>query len=324
MLKLTAKDIVGVIEMNPTPSKPNAEDWREENSVDLDTSRRLFEMTLAGVVSGFGLCGTTGEGASLTWEEKRGYISVAAETINGRGYLLAGATSLGTKETIRQMRELRNVGADGVFVGLPLWQTPTLENAVQFYADLAEAVPDCPIMIYANGGVFKFPFPTKFWEGVGQKGTTVVATKITYRSQDQAADIRAATDRVQFIPSKWRSATVWKQLGPLVKGLWSTEPCPEPYVALANSIRKGDANKVDAIFNEFELLPKREPPEGQGEFPMYNIQVERAVWNGGNYLKLGPPRPPYRDLPQYWVRSTAVYGQGLDELRKKYLAVKAQ
>lgn len=324
MLKLTAKDITGVIEMNPTPSKPNAEDWRETNSVDLDTSRKLFEMVLNGGVSGFGLCGTTGEGSSLTFDEKRDYISVAASTINKHGYLLAGATSLGTKETIRQMRELQKVGADGVFVGLPLWQTPTVENALQFFADLAEAVPECPIMIYANGGVFKFPFPTKFWEGLAKVGTTVIATKITYRSEDQAADMRAATDRIQFIPSKWRSAAIWKQLGPqIVRGLWSTEPCPENYVALANAMQKGDVKKMDEIVNDFESLPNREPVEGKGTFSMYNIQVERAVWNGGNYLKLGPARPPYRDLPDYWVRSTAAYGQGLDAMRKKYITVKA-
>ena len=29
------------------------------------------------------------------------------------------------KETIQQMRGLKDVGADGAFVGLPLWQTPT-------------------------------------------------------------------------------------------------------------------------------------------------------------------------------------------------------
>ncbi len=133
MLKLTAKDITGVIEMNPTPSKPNAEDWRETNSVDLDTSKKLFEMALGGGVSGFGLCGTTGEGSSLTFEEKMDYIAVAASTIKKRGYLLAGATSLGTKETIRQMRELQKAGADGVFAGLPMWQTPTIRKCAPVF-----------------------------------------------------------------------------------------------------------------------------------------------------------------------------------------------
>ncbi len=71
MLKLNAKDMTGVIEMNPTPSKPKADQWSETSSVDLDTARKLFEMTLQGGVSGFGLCGTTGEGASLLWDEKR-------------------------------------------------------------------------------------------------------------------------------------------------------------------------------------------------------------------------------------------------------------
>ena len=78
------------------------------------------------------------------------------------------------------MREFQKVGADGVFVGLPLWQTPTVENAIQFYADLSEAVNDFPIMIYGNSGVFKFSYPVPFWEGVGKLATTVIATKVSY------------------------------------------------------------------------------------------------------------------------------------------------
>ena len=84
-------------------------------------------------------------------------------------------------------------------------------------------------------------------------------------------------------------------------------------------MQKNDAAKAQKIYDEFEALPKRDPPGQQGEFRLYNIQVERAVWNAGNYLKLGPPRPPYRDLPDHWVKSTAAFAKGLDEMRKKYL-----
>ena len=40
--------------------------------------------------------------------------------------------------------------AEGAFVGLPLWQTPTIENSVRFLTDLSEAVPEMPIMVYVN------------------------------------------------------------------------------------------------------------------------------------------------------------------------------
>ncbi len=93
--------------------------------------------------------------------------------------VFAGATALGTKEVVRQMRAFKEMGAEGAFLGLPLWQTPTLENSVRYFADLGEAVPDMPILVYANAWVFKWGFPPEFWEGLALRAPTVVACKIT-------------------------------------------------------------------------------------------------------------------------------------------------
>ena len=68
-------------------------------------------------------CGTTGECAALLWEEKRSFIDTVVQVARKRVPVFAGATALGTKEVVRQMRGLKDIGADGAFVGLPLWQT---------------------------------------------------------------------------------------------------------------------------------------------------------------------------------------------------------
>ena len=325
MLKLTAKDIRGVVSMHPTPSKPNAGDWRETNSVDLDTSKKLWDLMLKGGIAGFALCGTTGECAGLLWDEKKEYISTAVETIKKRAYTFAGATSLGTKETIRQMREFQKMGADGAFVGLPLWQTPTMENMVQFYADLGDAVPDFPVMIYSNSMFFKTMFPVEFWAGIGKKAMTVITNKISYPMDHLEEDVKVATDRVQFIPGKAGSFVAFKKVGTKVRGLWTTDPSPEPYVAISNAIQKNDLEAMDLLQQEFNALPKRNPTEGPGfqvEFPSYNAQIEREGWNAGTFLKVGPMRPPYRDLPDYWVRSIGIYEHAFEQLRKKYIGIK--
>ena len=44
-----------------------------------------------------------------------------------------------------------------------------MENAVGFFADLGEAVPDLPVMVYANRFFFKFDFPVEFWQGIAAK-----------------------------------------------------------------------------------------------------------------------------------------------------------
>jgi hypothetical protein len=100
------------------------------------------------------------------------------------------------------MRGLTEIGADGAFVGLPLWQTPTLENSVKFFTDLSEAVPDMPVMIYSNSMFFKSTFPTPFWQGVAQKAPTVITTNVTYGIGTLLDDIRVAGDRINFMPGQ--------------------------------------------------------------------------------------------------------------------------
>ncbi len=326
-LKLTAKDIKGVVSMHPTPSTPDAGDWRQTKSVDFNTARKLWDAMIKAGTSGFALCGTTGENAALLWDEKKEYIGAAAETIKHRAYIFAGATALGTKETIRQMRELHKQGADGCFVGLPLWQTPTIENMGNWWRDLAEACPDIPIMIYSNSMFFKTQFPVEFWQGVGKYGTTVVTNKISYPVDHLAEDIKAATDRVQFVPGKAGAFRAFELVGTKIRGLWTTDSAPEPYVALSDAIQRNDADEIARIKKDFDTLPSRNPPgvDFRAEFPSYNAQIERQGWNTSDFLTggVGPMRPPYRDIPEYWKKSVAAYEHAWDGMRKKYIPVAA-
>lgn len=332
-LKLTAKDVRGVVSMNPTPSTPNGGDWREINSVDHDQSKKLFNATLASGVRGYALCGTTGENAGLLFDEKMAYFKTAVETINHRAYIFAGCTALGTKETIRQMREAFKIGVDGVFVGLPLWQTPTIQNMNDWWKDLAEACPDVPIMVYSNSMFFKTTFPNEFWQGVGKYGTTVITNKIAYQSADLGKDMDAAGPRVQFLPGGASVIQRSREHPGRFHGTWTTNACPEIYVAMVNAVEANDSDALARIEADTKTIPGRNPAPAnpntprtgpESEFAHYNSQVEREGWNAMTYLPggVGPARPPYRDLPQYWKDSIKVWAKATEELRKKYVGVK--
>ncbi len=330
MLKFTAKDITGVCQMHPTPTVANGGDWRATDSVDYDTTRKLSEACLATGVKGFALCGTTGECAALLWDEKFKYIQTVVETVKKRAYIFAGCTSLGTKETIRQMREMQKIGADGAFVGMPLWQTPTMENAVQFHADLAEALPDFPVMVYANANFFKSYFPNEFWVGIGQKAHTTVTTKISYIPVDLAADVKAATPRMKFLQSSGRIIESWRALPDYFNCCWSIQMA-EPYVALMEAINRKDTKTAEQIQADLRTLPSRNrppppgapAPTGQRFGPdthgaKYNVQTEKTAFNASSEIKVGPLRPPYRDLPEEDRKPIEIWGKAYMELRKRY------
>lgn len=219
------------------------------------------------------------------------------------------------------MRGLKDVGADGAFIGLPLWQTPTIKNSVQFFADLSEAVPDMPIMIYANARFFKSTFPTIFWQGVMEKAPNVITTKISYGIETLLEDLKVAGHRINFMPGQNAVYPAYKMARRGITAIWSTSAAmgPEPVVALMEAIQKDDEKRVDEIWEDMSRVPPFFPPGGAAEFAQYNAQAEKWRFNIAGYVKCGPSRAPYRDLPDHWKKQGELHARGWVELRKKYM-----
>ncbi|HXG36283.1 MAG TPA: dihydrodipicolinate synthase family protein [Dehalococcoidia bacterium] len=326
---LSKDDIKGLCVMAPTPCKENAQDWRVADSVELNESARMTENYIQAGVGSIAACGTTGECAALLWEEKLQFIDTVVQVNRKRVPIFAGATALGTKEVVRQMRELQKIGADGAFVGLPLWQTPSLETSVRFFADLSEAVPDFPIMVYSNSMFFKSDFPTAFWEGVAKRAPTVIITKLTYPFLNILNDLKVAGHRINFMPGESQILSVYKMTRPGgVSAIWSSGWAGmgvEPLVALADAILKDDEAKVEAIWADFESLPTSVPAGEFYLFPRYNVQVNRWAANAAAFIKASPTRAPYYldDLPVSWKNQAERHAAAWNELRKKYARLTA-
>lgn len=267
-------------------------------------------------------CGTTGECAALLWEEKTAFIDTIVQVNRKRVPIFAGATALGTKEAVRQMRALRDMGADGAFLGLPLWQTPTLTNSVQFFADLGDAVPDLPIMIYANAMFFKSDFPTEFWAGIAKKAPTVITIKVAYNTDHLQADMEVAGHQVNLMPGQNAIFPAYKMARTKITAAWSTSAAagPEPIVALLNAILDDDFQKAEAVWEDIHSVPGMMPREEFSHFPEFNVQVEKVRFNASGYVKAGPSRAPYQDLPDHWRRQAETHGKAWAELCKRYMA----
>ena len=324
---LTRDDIRGVSVMAPTPCKEGHDGWDSDDSVDLDESARMIENLIRDGVGSIALCGTTGECAALLWDEKKQFVATALDVAKHRVPIFAGSTALGTKEIARQMREFRDIGAEGAFIGLPLWQTPTLENSIRFFADLSEAVPEMAIMVYSNAMFFKSQFPVPFWAGVAKRAPTVITNKVSYSTEHLLEDIRVAGHQINFMPAAEGGMLLqaWRACRPKINAIWSTSASmgPEPMVALAEAIAKDDEQKVEEICADLHSVPMFTPGLDFADFPKMNAQWEKARFRAAGYINCGPSRAPYRDLPEPWAKSAEANGKGWAEMRKKYMKVAA-
>ena len=327
---LTNKDITGVAVMAPTPCVEGGEHWSNGNSVDLEETARMTENLIRDGVGSIAACGTTGECAALLWDEKVSFIDTIVQVNRGRVPVFAGATSLGTKETIRQMKAFQAIGAQGAFVGLPLWQTPTIENSIRWYADLSEAVPEMGIMVYSNAMFFKSVFPLEFWLGVAERAPRVITNKITSPAITEKLEeiVEKTGDRISYLPLDGGAYSAWQRVGDKIRGLWSTSASmgPEPPVALSDAINRGDEERMKEIVADMRSIPAFRPSDQADaekflQFPQLNVQAEKARFRAAGYIKCGPSRAPYLydDMPDDWKAAAEANGKGWAQMRKKYI-----
>jgi trans-o-hydroxybenzylidenepyruvate hydratase-aldolase len=324
---LTKDDLRGLCALPSTPTKPDGGGWDAVDSVDLEESARLAEKLIAAGCGSIGVAGTTGECAALLTEEKLALADTIVQVVRKRVPVIAGATALGTKDVVRQMRGLRSVGVDACLVGLPLWQTPTPENSVQFYADLSEALPDMAVMVYANSMYFKSVFPTEFWAGLARKAPTVTLCKVSYGVEHIVADLDAAGSQINFIVGESSLYEAYKKAGTRITAGWATSAGmgPEPVVALMDAILKDDAARAAEVSADLKSLPPTFPPPGEfrRDFPYYNAQINKYMANHAGFANFGPFRAPYTDLPDELRPHLDKVVVARNALRQKYAKVGA-
>jgi trans-o-hydroxybenzylidenepyruvate hydratase-aldolase len=322
---LTAEEIHGVWSIIPTPAKDNASDWRAQDTVDVDETARAVEGLIAAGVDGILSLGTLGECATLTWEEKKAFISTVVETVRGRVPYFAGTTSLNTRETIRQTREAYDMGATGTMLGLPMWCEADVPTALQFYRDVAEACPEMAICIYANATAFRFPFPPPFWAQVCE--IPQVVTVKAGGSGRMLSDYKIAKKRIKFLPididyysaarvdpdffdAFWSSGTV---CGPLVSTRFRDE--------IARAKATNEWSKAEHLSDEIMHATGPMFPRGNlVEFGKHNVGIEKARINAGGWMKAGPIRPPHHVIPEEYLQGARTAGEMWAALERKLKA----
>ena len=248
--QLSAADIKGAWAIIPTPAKANASDWRATDTVDLDETARAVDALIASGVDGILSLGTLGECATLTWEEKRSFIATMVEAARGRVPIFAGTSTLSTRETIQQTRTACDLGADGTMLGPPMWNKPDVGTAVQFFKDVAEAVPEMAICVYANPFVFKFDFPPPFWAQVAAIPQVIMAK--TASAGTYLRDLGASRGSIRLMPIDAEYYAAARLDPETAVAFWSSSAScgPAPVIALRDMVieakKTGDWSKAKA------------------------------------------------------------------------------
>ena len=118
-----------------------------ENGVDYAKFEKLIEWQIAEGVNAIVVCGTTGEGSTLTDDEHKGAIKFVVDQVNGRIPVIAGTGSNDTAYAIELTKYSCEVGADAMLVVSPYYNKATQNGLIQSFTAIADASTK-PIIMY--------------------------------------------------------------------------------------------------------------------------------------------------------------------------------
>jgi 4-hydroxy-tetrahydrodipicolinate synthase len=115
--------------------------------IDEDAFRELIEFQIVGGTSAVVPCGTTGESATLDFEEHKKVIDIAVDSVKKRIPIIAGTGGNSTSEAIELTRHAKNAGVDATLQVTPYYNKPSQEGLFRHFKAIAEAVP-LPQVLY--------------------------------------------------------------------------------------------------------------------------------------------------------------------------------
>ncbi|HEY4026192.1 MAG TPA: 4-hydroxy-tetrahydrodipicolinate synthase [Candidatus Dormibacteraeota bacterium] len=126
--------------------------FHEDGSVNLDAAQRLASQLCEDGSDGVVVAGTTGEGPTVTDDEKLELVRVVREAIPGRA-VVAGTGTYDTRHSVELSRRAMTAGADAVLCVVPYYNKPPQEGMYQHFRALSEVAPVILYNIQARSAI---------------------------------------------------------------------------------------------------------------------------------------------------------------------------
>jgi hydratase-aldolase len=311
---IRAQDLKGVVAMMPAFTTKDGDSPQAANTIDTAALESSVDRIIRDGVDAIATTGSFGEFHTLLWDELKTLAEATVSAARKRVPVFIGCSSLNTRETMRQIRFAEEAGADGVLCSVPFYYPSTVDNAVQFYLDLADAFPKMGIAIYHNPPLHRITIPVGAFEKLVTR-PNIVAMKDSHRSPMEFFKL------MNIVKNKISVFVMQAQMYPYVSfgasGCWSI--CawmgPWPLLRLRDACSAGDWESAKRIC--IELNDAYRAPGRPGDL-FWRENSHKLAINAAGYCDAGPLRPPFRHVPQEIIDHSQKMAQNWKKLCEKY------
>jgi len=163
----------------------------KDGKLDEPALERLIRQQIKGGVDGVVPVGTTGESATLDYEEHIHVIALAVKFAHGKIKVMAGTGGNSTKEAIYLTQQAEKVGADATLQVAPYYNKPTQEGVFQHFHAVARSTK-LPVILYSIPGRCGIEIAVDTVDRLAHDSVNIVGIKEAGGNPDRVSQLRAA------------------------------------------------------------------------------------------------------------------------------------
>lgn len=118
-----------------------------DSRINFEEFEKLIEFQISEGVDSLIVCGTTGEAATMSLEEKKALIKFTVQKTKGRVPVIAGTGSNCTKNAIELSKYSEEVGVNGLLIVTPYYNKTTQKGLIAHYEKISKNT-SLPIIMY--------------------------------------------------------------------------------------------------------------------------------------------------------------------------------
>ena len=221
--------------------------------VDENKLRELIKFHIKNGTAAIVPCGTTGESATLSFEEHDKVIEITIDQVKKRVPVIAGTGSNSTQEAITLTRHAAQTGADASLQVSPYYNKPTQRGLYEHFKAIAEST-DIPLIVYNIAGRTAVNIEPATLAKLAKDCKNIVGVKEASGNLNQMSTIKHLCPKGFDLISGDDSLTL-----PLLsiggKGVISVVAniVPRDVAALISEFEKGNIGRAQEI--HYKLLP---------------------------------------------------------------------
>ena len=250
--------------------------FTESGEVDKKKLFEIVEDQIKNHTDAIVICGTSGEGSTLSEEEHIETIRWCVEAVAGRIPVIAGTGSNDTQTAIKLTREAEGAGADGCLLVTPYYNKATQKGLIRHFTAIAEAT-SLPCILYNVPGRTGCNLLPETTAALAANVENIVGIKEASGNLSQIAKLASMVDLDKFDIYSGNDDQIVPILSVGGKGVISVlaNVAPQKTHDMVMSYLEGDVKKamelqlgamelVGALFCEVNPIPVKKAMDLQG------------------------------------------------------------